>query len=40
MYDRLFQLCPKNVFRYVDNLTEEYNDILVRGDRRYVELIS
>ena len=39
MYDHLFQLCPQNVFRNVDDLTEEHNDIL-RGDRRYVELIS
>ena len=39
MYDHLFQLCPQNVFRNVDDLTEEHNDIL-RGDHRYVELIS
>jgi acetyl esterase/lipase len=39
MYDHLFQLCPQNVFRNVDDLTEEHNDIL-RDDRPYVELIS
>ena len=38
MYDHLFQLYPQNVFRNVDDLTEEHNDVL-RGDR-YVELIS
>jgi len=38
MYDHLFQLCPQNVFRNVDDLSEEHNDIL-RGDR-YIELIS
>jgi hypothetical protein len=39
MYDHLFQLCPQNVIRNVDDLTEEHNDIL-RDDHRYVELIS
>ena len=38
MYDHLFQLCPQNVFRNVDYLTEDHNDI-PRSDR-YVELIS
>jgi len=38
MYDHLFQLYPQNVFRNVDDLIEEHNDI-PRGDR-YVELIS
>jgi hypothetical protein len=38
MYDHLFQLCPQNIFRNVDDLIEEHNDI-PRGDR-YVELIS
>ena len=38
MYDHLLQLYPQNVFRNVDDLTEEHNDIL-RGDR-YVDLIT
>ena len=37
MYNHLFQLCPQNVFRNVDDLTEEHN-VVLRGDR-YVELI-
>ena len=38
MYDHLVQICHQNVFRNVDDLVEEHNDI-PRGDR-YVELIS
>jgi len=38
MYDHLFQLCPQNVCRNVDDLTEDHNDIT--SSDRYIELIS
>jgi hypothetical protein len=38
MYDHLFQLCPQNVFRNVDDLIEDHNDI--PSSDRYVKLIS
>ena len=38
MYDHLLQLCPQNVFRNVDDLIEDHNDIPCSD--RYVKLIS
>ena len=38
MYDHLLQLCPQNVFRNVDDLIEDHNDI--PNSDRYVKLIS
>ena len=38
MYNHLFQLCPQNVFRNLNDLTEGHDDIL--RSNRYVELIS
>ena len=38
MYDHLLQLCPQNVFRNVDDLIVDHNDI--PNSDRYVKLIS
>ena len=38
MYDHLFQLYPQNVFRNVDDLVEDHNDI--PSSDRYIELIN